>query len=51
MRLEFLQADGDVAEFVTYLYEQGYALTHGCGQRAIASTCFCKSPGKDHDRS
>lgn len=32
MRLEFLHADEDIMEFVTYLYEQGYALTHGCGQ-------------------
>lgn len=32
MGLEFLQADEDIAEFVAYLYEQGYALTHGCGQ-------------------
>lgn len=32
MRLEFLQADEDIVEFVAYLYEQGYALTHGCGQ-------------------
>lgn len=32
MRLEFLQADEDIGEFVAYLYEQGYALTHGCRQ-------------------
>lgn len=30
MRLKFLQADEDIGEFVAYLYEQGYALTHGC---------------------
>ena len=32
MRLEFLQADEDIVEFVAYLYEQGYALTRGCRQ-------------------
>ncbi len=37
MRLEFLQADEDIGEFVAYLYEQGYALAHACRQmRGVA---------------
>lgn len=32
MRLEFLQSDCDVDEFVTYLYEQGYSISHRCMQ-------------------
>lgn len=32
MRLEFLQTDGDVEEFVNYLYEQGFSISHGCRQ-------------------
>lgn len=32
MGLEFLHSDGDIEEFVTYLYEQGYVLSHACRQ-------------------
>lgn len=33
MALEFLHADGDIPEFVDFLYEKGYALFHRCGTR------------------
>lgn len=37
MRLEFLQSDDDIENFVNYLYEQGFSISHGCRQmRGIA---------------
>lgn len=39
MALEFLQADGDIPEFVDYLYERGYALAHRCGPRRGIVLC------------
>lgn len=33
MALEFLHAEGDIPEFVDFLYEKGYALSHRCGPR------------------
>lgn len=32
MRLEFLQADGDIEEFVNYLYDHGFSISYRCGQ-------------------
>lgn len=32
MRLEFLQSDGDIEEFVSYLYELGYSISQSCRQ-------------------
>lgn len=32
MRLEFLQAKGDIVEFIDFLYDQGYYLSQSCGK-------------------
>lgn len=32
LRLEFLQSDGDIVEFVNYLYEQGLSISQRCKQ-------------------
>lgn len=32
MGLEFLQSDGDIEEFVNYLYEHGFSISHRCRQ-------------------